>query len=56
MKLIKIFSEHTGEETRFYSVPRFQKEFSSESKKKNQKLTNKEKAGAALIGTGTIAG
>lgn len=26
MKLIKIFSEHTDEETRFYSVPRFQKE------------------------------
>ena len=49
MKLIKIFSEHTGEETRFYSVPRFQKEFSSESKKKDQKLTNKEKAGAALV-------
>ena len=56
MKLIKIFSEHTGEETRFYSVPRFQKEFSSESKKKDQKLTNKEKAGAALIGTGVSSG
>lgn len=33
MKLIKIFSEHTGEETRLYSVPRFQKEFNSKAQK-----------------------
>lgn len=43
MKLIKIFSEHTGEETRLYSVPRFQKEFNSKAQKELRRRLDLEK-------------
>ena len=66
MEIQKIFSNVEDPEENLYSVlmseeelslfSEFQKEFSSESKKKDQKLTNKEKAGAALIGTGVSSG
>ena len=43
MKLIKIFSEHTDEKKRLYSVPRFQKEFNSKAQKELRRRLDLER-------------